>query len=98
MIVHMSVALVSFLSVIVGIVTLTWTFSWEARWRPLTTWFALLATGAVSLFIAQSLEQVTSPRAGLTQRALITLIAAWLLLAASRARSLTLPEDHPSWA
>jgi hypothetical protein len=89
MIAHVIVGLVSFLSVTVAVVVLTWTFSWEARWRSLTTWFALLATGTVSLFIAQSVEQVTSPRVGLTQRALVTIIAAWLILAAFRARSLT---------
>lgn len=98
MIVHVMVGLVSFLSVTVGVVVLTWTFSWETRWRQLTTWFALLATGTVSLVIAQSVEQVTSPRAGLTQRALVTLIAAWLILAAFRARSLTMGAARSTFA
>jgi hypothetical protein len=96
MIVHMIVGLVSFLSVTVGVVMLTWTFSWDARWRQLTTWFALLATGTVSLFIAQSVEQVTSPRAGLMQRLLVTIIAAWLILAALRVRALAMPVAHKS--
>lgn len=93
MIVHVIVAMVSFLSVTVGVVVLTWTFSWEERWRPRTTWFALLATGAVSLFIAQSMEQLTSPRVGLTQRVFVTIVAAWLILAAFRIRLLATSGD-----
>jgi hypothetical protein len=91
--IHVIVALVSFLCVVVGMVILTWTFSRNARWRSLTTWFALFATGAVSLMIAQSLEPITSPRTGLTQRTLVTIIAAWLILAAFRVRSIVASEE-----
>jgi hypothetical protein len=86
--IHVIVALVSFLCVTIGVVVLTWTFSRNARWRSLTTWFALFATGTVSLMIAQSLEPITSSRAGLTQRTLVTIIATWLILAAFRIRSI----------
>lgn len=86
--VHVLVALVSFLCIIAGMVILTWTFSRAARWRSLTLWFALLATGAVSLFIGQAVEQGQGPWVGLTQRLLITAIAGWLILAARRVRSI----------
>jgi hypothetical protein len=86
--VHVLVALLSFLCVVAGMVILTWTFSRAARWRSLTLWFALLATSAVSLFLIQAFEQGVGPRVGLTQRVLLTAIAGWLILAAHRVRSI----------
>ncbi len=86
--VHVMVALLSFLCIVAGMVILTWTFSRATRWRSLTFWFALLATGAVSLFLVQAFEQGVGPRVGLTQRVLITVIAGWLILAARRVRSI----------
>jgi hypothetical protein len=86
--IHVLVALVSFLCITAGMVVLTWTFSRTARWQSLTVWFALLATGAVSLFIAQVIEQGQGPLVGLTQRLFLTIISAWLILAARRVRSI----------
>jgi hypothetical protein len=96
--IHAGVATVSFLCVTIGIVVLTWTFGRDARWRPLVLWFALFATGSVSLMIGQSLAPITSPRAGLMQRALVTIIAAWLILAALRIRTIATTEEtaHPA--
>jgi hypothetical protein len=86
--IHVMVSLVSFLCVIVGMVVLSWTFGREARWRSLLPWAAIFATAAVSLIIAQSTAQ-QSPWFGLMQRALVTVIAAWLILVAIRARTIT---------
>jgi hypothetical protein len=86
--IHVIVSLVSFLCVIVGMVVLSWTFGREPRWRSLLPWAAIFATAAVSLIIGQSTAQ-QSPWAGLMQRALVTVIAAWLILAAIRARTIT---------
>jgi hypothetical protein len=86
--IHILVSLVSFLCITAGMVVLTWTFSRAARWQSHTFWFALLATGAVSLFIAQVIEQGQGPWVGLTQRLFLTIIAAWLILAARRVRSI----------
>lgn len=86
--IHGLVSLLSFLSVIAGMVILAWTFGRAARWRSLLPWAAIYATAAVSLLMAQITAQ-QGPWAGLFQRALVTVIAAWLMMVAIRIRSLT---------
>lgn len=85
--IHIVVAIVSFISAVIGMVVLTWTFPRMSQWRPLALWSGLLATGAFSLFFAQQ----EGPRVGLMQRLLVTAIAAWLILVALRARSISRP-------
>ena len=85
--IHSLVSLISFLSVIAGMVILAWTFGKDARWRSLLPWAAILATAAVSLLMAQITAQ-QGPWAGLMQRVLVTVIAGWIILVAIRIRSL----------
>jgi hypothetical protein len=85
--IHSGVALASFLSVTAGMVVLAWTFSRAARWRSLLPWAAILATAAVSLMLGQIFEP-QSPWAGILQRGLVTVVAAWLILVALRVRML----------
>lgn len=88
--IHSFVALVSFVCAVVGMFVLThWTFMRAARWRSLLPWLALLPAGAFSLFIGQT----QGPHVGLLQRMLVTIISAWLILVAFRARSVVASEE-----
>jgi hypothetical protein len=80
--VHTLTAFVAYLSVIVG---MTWTFGHHPRWRSLTVWSALLAGAALGLLFVQ----MQGPWVGLMQRLMITVVAAWLILVALRAHSIT---------
>jgi hypothetical protein len=83
--IHVVVATVSFFCAIVAMFLLTWEFLREARWRPHTSWWMMLfPSAALPLFFAQG----EGPRVGLMQRALVTVISAWLILVALRARSI----------
>ncbi len=93
--IHSTVALVSFVSAVAGMVILAWTFSKAARWRSLLPWAAVLATGGVSLMLGQIVEPL-SPWAGLLQRLLVTIIAAWLIAAALRVRNIALSAHEVS--
>ena len=92
--IHSTVALVSFVSAVAGMVILAWTFSKAARWRSLLPWAAVLATGGVSLMLGQIVEPL-SPWAGLLQRLLVTIIAAWLIAAALRVHKIASKMETP---
>lgn len=85
--IHSLVALGSFVCVVVGMVILAWTFSRAVRWRAITPWAALLATGGVSLLLGQIVTP-SSPWVGLLQRMFVTVIAGWMILVAFRVRAL----------
>lgn len=88
--IHSFVALVSFVCAVVGMFVLThWTFMRAARWRSLLPWLALFPAGAFSLIIGQT----QGPLVGLLQRMLVTIISAWLILVALRARSIVASEE-----
>lgn len=82
--IHVAVAVISFLSVVVGMFLLTWTFMRQARWRPVPWWWMLFPAGALSLLFVQT----EGPLIGLLQRLLVTVVAAWLVLVALRVRSI----------
>lgn len=83
--VHVMAALLSFLCVSVGMFIFAWMFRWEARWRSLLTWMAILPGAALALLIVSG----ESPWVGIMQRLFVTTIAAWLILVALRVRSIT---------
>jgi hypothetical protein len=79
--VHTLTSFVAFLSVVVGMFVLTWTFGHYPGWRSLTIWSALLAGAALALLFVQ----MQGPWVGLMQRLMVTAIASWLILVALRA-------------
>lgn len=82
--IHSTVALISFVCIIVGMFVLTRTFAGDARWRAITIWSGLCAAGALPMFLTQS----QGPRVGLMQRLLVLFVSAWLILVAFRIRAL----------
>jgi hypothetical protein len=82
--IHSLTAAVCFLCVVVGMFVLTWTFSRLVRWRSLVVWSALLAGAALALLFVQ----MEGPWVGFLQRLLITAIGGWLLLVATRVRTI----------
>lgn len=82
--IHSLVALVSFVCVTIGMFVLAWTFSKDARWRSLLPWAGILPGAALALLIVSG----QGPWVGIMQRALVTVIAGWLILVAIRIRSL----------
>jgi Protein of unknown function (DUF998) len=82
--IHSLTAAVCLLCVVIGMFVLTWTFSRLARWRSLVVWSALLAGAALALLFVQ----MEGPWVGLMQRLLITAIGGWLLLVATRVRTI----------
>jgi hypothetical protein len=83
--VHTLTAFVAYLSVIVGMFVLTWTFARHPRWRSLTVWSALLAGTALPLLFMQ----MQGPWVGLMQRLMISAVGGWLILVALRAHGIT---------
>jgi hypothetical protein len=91
--IHSITAFVAYLSVITGMLILTWTFARDARWRSLVVGSALLAGAALALLFVQT----EGPWIGLMQRLLITAISGWLIVVALRARTIAAaPEIVPS--
>ena len=91
--IHSITAFVAYLSVITGMLILTWTFARDARWRSLVVGSALLAGAALALLFVQT----EGPWIGLMQRLLITAISGWLIVVAVRARTIAAaPEIVPS--
>lgn len=89
-IIHIAVALVSFLCIIIGMFVLTWTFfRIKAQWRSFSSWLMLFPAGALALLFAQT----QGPLVGLMQRLLVSVIAAWLILVAARVRSIAANGD-----
>ncbi len=82
--VHATTALIGSLSILLAMFILSWKFRKDPRWRSLVIWSALLFCGAFTLLFAQS----EGPRVGLMQRLLATIISAWLIRVAIRARSI----------
>ena len=81
--IHSITAFVAYLSVITGMLVLTWTFARDMHWRSLVVGSALLAGAALALLFVQS----EGPWVGLMQRLTITAISGWLILVALRVRS-----------
>jgi hypothetical protein len=52
--IHTITAFVAYLSAIVGMFVLTWTFARDPRWRPIVVWSALLAGAAFALLFVQT--------------------------------------------
>lgn len=91
--IHSITAFVAYLSVITGMLVLTWTFARDARWRSLVVGSALLAGTALALLFVQ----MEGPWVGLMQRLLITAISGWLIMVALRVRTIAAaPEIVPS--
>jgi hypothetical protein len=83
--IHMLVALISFLGMIVGMFILTRTFGLIPEWRPLRRWSVLCAASALAFFIVQG----EGPLVGLLQRLMVATISGWMILVALRIRRLT---------
>jgi uncharacterized membrane protein YjgN (DUF898 family) len=63
------------------------TFARANGWRSFSRWSVFFPGGALALIIVQQ----EGPLIGLLQRALVTVISAWLILVALRARSVVTP-------
>jgi hypothetical protein len=89
--IHITISIISFLCIIVGMFVLAWTFSRQARWQSLSPWFwsAVLPGAALSLFFAQA----EGPLVGLLQRLLVAVISVWLIMVALRVRSIVASEE-----
>jgi hypothetical protein len=87
--IHGITAFVAYLSVITGMLVLTWTFARDLRWRSLVVGSALLAGAALALLFVQS----EGPWVGLMQRLMITAISGWLILVALRVRSIAAAQE-----
>ncbi|MGH2584629.1 MAG: DUF998 domain-containing protein [Dehalococcoidia bacterium] len=88
--IHVVAALISFLCVIAGMFLLTWAFFEQARWRRVTPWWTMLfPAAALPLFLGQG----EGPLVGLSQRLLVAVVSAWLILVALRARSIIMSEE-----
>jgi Protein of unknown function (DUF998) len=85
--IHVAVALLSFVSVIVGMFVLTRTFAQAHRWRSFWRLSVFFPGGALALIIVQQ----EGPLIGLLQRLLVAVISAWLILVALRVRSIVTP-------
>jgi hypothetical protein len=92
--IHSITAFVAYLSVITGMLVLTWTFARDMRWRSLVVGSALLTSAALALLFVQS----EGPWVGLMQRLMITAISGWLILVALRVPSIAAaaPDIVPS--
>ena len=82
--IHSITAFVAYLSVITGMLILTWTFARDARWRSLVVGSALLAGAALALLFVQT----EGPWIGLMQRLMITAVSGWLILVSLRVRNI----------
>ena len=82
--IHMLVALFSFLGMIIGMFILTRTFALLAAWRSLTRLLVFVQAVALALFIVQG----EGPMVGLLQRLMVAVISAWIILVALRVREI----------
>ncbi|HZD67984.1 MAG TPA: DUF998 domain-containing protein [Actinomycetes bacterium] len=82
--IHVLVAWIGFLSIIAGMFVLTMTFARVYAWRWFSRWSVVLPASALALLSVQS----QGPRIGLMQRLLVGVIAAWLILVASKVHAL----------
>jgi hypothetical protein len=82
--IHMLVALLSFLGMIIGMLILTRTFALLPVWRPLTRLLVFVQAVALALFIVQG----EGPLVGLLQRLMVAVISGWIILVALRVRNI----------
>lgn len=80
--IHVVVALVSFLSAIIGMFVFTRTFMSMAHWRSRARWLVFFPAGALALLFVQS----EGPLVGILQRLLVLMIMGWIVLVAFRVR------------
>lgn len=88
--IHMLVALFSFLGMIIGMFILTRTFALLPPWRPLTRLLVYVQAVALALFIVQG----EGPLVGLLQRLMVAVISGWIILVAFRVRKIA-GSDEP---
>jgi len=81
--IHSLTAFVAYLSVIIGMIVLTWTYARDPRWRSLVLGSALLTGAALALLFVQ----MEGPWVGLMQRLLTTAISGWLIVVALHIRT-----------
>jgi len=82
--VHLAAAFVGLVSAVLAMFVGSWVFGRDCDWRPLVLLSVLLASGSLALLFAQS----QGPLVGLLQRALVTLVSAWMIMVAIRARGM----------
>jgi hypothetical protein len=82
--IHVFVAMFSFLGMIIGMFILTRTFALLPAWRPLTRLLVYIQVVALALFIVQG----EGPLVGLLQRLLVAVISGWIILVALRVRKI----------
>ena len=82
--IHSLAAVVAFLSMVLGMILLTWAFARHARWRPIAFWSGLFATAGFSLLFAQQEGEWV----GLLQRMMVSAIAGWMIVVALRVRAI----------
>lgn len=87
--IHVAIAFVSFLSIIIGMFVLTWTFRRQAQWRSILLWLVLFSGGALSLLFVQT----QGPLVGFMQRLLVAIISSWVILVAFRVRSIAMTRE-----
>jgi magnesium-transporting ATPase (P-type) len=85
--IHIAVALVSFVCAIVGMFILTRTFSRANGWQAFSRLSVYFPAGALALLIVQS----EGPLVGLLQRLLVAVVSAWLILVARKIRMIVTP-------
>jgi hypothetical protein len=81
---HIFVALISFLGMIIGMFILTRTFALLPAWRPLARLLVYVQVVALALFIVQG----EGPLVGLLQRLMVAVISGWIILVALRVREM----------
>jgi len=79
--VHVVAAFIGLVSAVLAMFVGSWVFGRDCDWRRLVLWSVLLSGGSLALLFAQT----QGPLAGLMQRALVTLISAWMVMVALRA-------------
>jgi hypothetical protein len=80
-VVHVAAASVGLVSAVLAMFVGSWAFGRDCDWHRLVLWSVLLSGGSLALLFAQT----QGPLAGLLQRALVTLISAWMIMVAVRA-------------
>ena len=88
--VHVAAAFVGLVSAVAAMLVAARVFSRSNDWRWLVPWSVLLGGASLALLFAQN----QGPLVGLMQRALVTLVSAWMVVVAVNAR--TLVRGEPS--
>ncbi|HWM03040.1 MAG TPA: DUF998 domain-containing protein [Actinophytocola sp.] len=82
--VHVAAAFIGLVCAVLAMFVGSWMFGRDCDWRPLVLWSVLLSSGSLALLFAQT----QGPLLGLLQRALVTLVSAWMIMVALRARGM----------